>query len=195
MNGNGEVPHSHPLVELDGRHHYLEAPPVVQEDVPDEVCKPIGEDDSDITSDNRNIYSDFTVEDNDFNVSKCHGTPDGGSGSSGDSNTSSDEMEGKPEADLSSAFVASELRLPHKFVSLVGEDPELLKVNIKLNGQEVQAVIDTGSAYSLMSHDLALKLCLPINPVETQLRVLGDNDFKTIGCTVCSLAIVSVYGS
>jgi hypothetical protein len=82
--------------------------------------------------------------------------------------------------------------MPYKIVNLVGCNANLLRVNVKLNETVVNAVIDSGSVYSLISLELANKLNLTIYPIETALRVIGNNNFKTLGKCKCSLAINAV---
>jgi hypothetical protein len=87
----------------------------------------------------------------------------------------------------------SDIFIPHKLVNLVNNNNNnLFRVSVKLNDTIVQAVIDSGSVYSLISQELANKLSLNVNPIETQLRVLGDHSFKTLGNSKCSFAIDNV---
>ena len=92
----------------------------------------------------------------------------------------------------SSSDAAEDEMLSHKLVNLVGRNTNLLKVSVQLSNHVAQAIIDSGSVHSLVSHELVERLGLEIKPNENNLCALGGKVLKTVGQVTCSLSIHNV---
>ena len=84
------------------------------------------------------------------------------------------------------------VQVPGKLVNFMSKAPELLKVEILLNGTPVVAVLDTGAARSLISRSVAESINLVIEENTDYFRVLGKETFKTLGSCSASLSIAGI---
>jgi hypothetical protein len=84
------------------------------------------------------------------------------------------------------------VRIPGKFVHLVGTNPTLLTVQILLNDLLIPAVIDTGSSISLINNRLVEQHSLTIVEGEGDFDVLGEACVNSIGTLIGSVTIGNI---
>lgn len=81
----------------------------------------------------------------------------------------------------------------NKCINILEENShDLLKINVLLNNKNVCAVVDSGAVNSIISQKLADTLNLTVVPSVKRLRVLGDNNFITVGKAECILTINNI---
>ena len=71
--------------------------------------------------------------------------------------------------------------LPGKYVNIVAEKCALFRMNIKLNGICLTAIVDTGAACSLISDELVCKHSFPVKECNNKFDALGSDVFESCG--------------
>ena len=98
----------------------------------------------------------------------------------------------KIQLEESSSEEADATLLPgSKMVWFAGSISKMLKVKVRINDKDYDALIDTGAAKSLISESLSNELNLPINNSNIELKSIGNNPIAVKGM---SSTVVSVHG-
>ena len=89
----------------------------------------------------------------------------------------------------SSSTTSDPIPIPGKVINLLGMEVRLLRVEVVLNGKVVVGIVDSGAECSLISSSLANELNLDISDGSHTLKVVGQDNFNTVGSVMTDINI------
>ena len=81
--------------------------------------------------------------------------------------------------------------IPGKYVMLINDKSKLLKTNVMVNSNRVEAIVDSGASKSLIAESLATSLNVTVVSKDMNFDVVGENSVQCLGS--CYLPI-TIFG-